>query len=175
MNGGLVASNANISGHINASSGSFTGTITAATINGSEINGSTISSSTDIYNRIVIIPPDISDTTGEIHSIRFISLPGEDFNQSPSIRAKDGNLFISGGDNFPLRDIDGVTYQPNSSRLQFNSFPGGIRLLGDNTYMQQTSTVGLGLKNGKGVFRNISYGSTPPSGANNGDIHFSLV
>jgi len=142
------------------------GSITGGDILGGNITGGVISSSGTAFDRIVIVPGDFSPTT-QGNTLRFLSRAGDDFDRSPSIRAEEGDLRISGGGSY-------VAPTKNSA-LVFNSFPGGIRLLGDDTYMQQRSEVGVNLKDGKGVFRNISFGTTKPDSPNRkiGDIHFS--
>lgn len=147
----------------------FTGTVSAANILAGFIVGSTFSSNGTEDDRIVIIPGSESNTTAR-NSLRFISLPGEGFNQSPSIRSDNGVLQISGG---------GVTPAAGrSASLVFGSMKDGVRLsggTGESTFMRQDSNPpNISNVSNRGYFRNISFGSTNPSSPLLGDIHFSL-
>lgn len=166
---GAITSELLQAGIIIGNDATFTGTVSAANILAGFIVGSTFSSNGTEDDRIVIIPGSESDTTAR-NSLRFISLPGEGFNQSPSIRADNGVLQISGG---------GVTPAVGrSASLVFGSMKDGVRLsggTGESTFMRQDSNPpNISNVSNRGYFRNISFGSTNPSSPLLGDIHFSL-
>lgn len=146
----------------------FTGTVSAAniiagTIDGTIIQSAFFSSAPGSQNdRIVIIPGESSETAN-VNSLRFLSLPAENFDNSPSMRATEGVLQISGSG-----------ARQSGGRINFGSVTDGIRITGAGGYMQQEGSVpSINSVNNRGYFRNISYGSTTPSNPNLGDIHFT--